>query len=104
MIKRREVIHPIITKWEEFSEKDKEILLKIKSLVEELLGKEVCMCVFGSRIKGTWTNDSDYDVSVEEKMTQEIVKQVREKISEVKIDLFSYINPKSFYENCIKIN
>lgn len=56
-------IHPVITKWEEFSEGDKVILLGIKNIITSYLDK--CkVYVFGSRIKGNWDNESDWDIAI----------------------------------------
>ncbi len=56
-------IHPIINRWEDFSENDKTILLEIKKIIQSYL-IDCKVFVFGSRIKGNWDENSDYDISI----------------------------------------
>ena len=56
-------IHPIINNWNDFSEKDKTILLEIKKIIISYLNDSKVF-VYGSRIKGNWDETSDYDISI----------------------------------------
>lgn len=57
------ITHPIITEFEQFSTEEKTLLLSFKDIIVSVLG-DVKVCVFGSRIKGNWTEKSDWDLSV----------------------------------------
>jgi predicted nucleotidyltransferase len=61
--KSKPVIHPTITKWEDFSEEDKIALHNVKNIIQSYIGN--CrIAIFGSRIKGNWDDESDYDIRV----------------------------------------
>lgn len=93
------VIYPIIEKWEDFSEKDKKILSEIKRIILSYIGK--CeVCVFGSRIKGNWDDESDYDIMVISTINNyNLINQVMNHKYDVEIDIvFS-----SKFLNCIEI-
>ena len=60
---RKEVIHPVIKQWDDFTENDKAILQNIKNVIFSIIG-ECRICAFGSRVKGNWDENSDYDVVV----------------------------------------
>jgi predicted nucleotidyltransferase len=61
--KRKPVVHPVITKWEDFTELDKNILQKVKNTLIEKLG-ECRITAFGSKVNGNWDEKSDYDIIV----------------------------------------
>jgi hypothetical protein len=100
---RREIIHPIIKEWEDFSEDEKQILKNIKKSIEEVFQKEVFVCLFGSRIKGYWRENSDYDVCINENLTEDLKQQIRDKNPNIKIDLFCFFNYEKAQQSCIKI-
>lgn len=56
-------IHPIIEKWEDFSDEDKKTLSEIKRIIISYVG-ECNVFVFGSRVKGNWDEESDWDLVI----------------------------------------
>lgn len=58
-----EKIHPEIKYWFELSAEDAARCLMIKSAVKSIL-PEAKIYLFGSRINGRWTEESDYDICV----------------------------------------
>ena len=68
------VIHPIIEKWDDLPEDQKEVLKRVKTVILAVLGP--CqISLFGSRVKGYWTEESDYDIRVH-KMPLDVLKDV----------------------------
>ena len=61
--KKRDVTHPVINSWDELGETDKEMLLYVKNVITSYIG-ECIVCLGGSRIKGYWNEDSDYDIKI----------------------------------------
>lgn len=91
-------IHPVITKFEEFSENDKIILLEIKYIVTSYLG-ECKVYVFGSRIKGNWNEESDYDIAiVSDKQDVNLRNRIRNHIYSVEVDIMF-----GFYDEMVEI-
>ena len=84
--RKREVTHPIITTWDEFSEVDKEILLEVKKVMVSFLG-DCKVGVHGSRIKGYWHEDSDYDIKVFKIPNEETKAKIVNHIWKYRIDL-----------------
>jgi hypothetical protein len=82
------IIHPVIKQWDDFTESDKSIFLEIKKKIISVIG-DFKVSAFGSRIRGNWTEKSDYDVLInKELLTQELIA-LKEISYEVKVD-FSY--------------
>ena len=55
----KSVIHPIIYKWDDLPEDQKEELETIKKIIFSIIG-ECEITLFGSIVKGYWDDDSDY--------------------------------------------
>lgn len=60
---RNREVHSPITKWEELQESEKEMLLEVKEIITSFIG-ECTILLFGSRIKGRWHDESDWDIFV----------------------------------------
>jgi hypothetical protein len=69
--KKKSSNKPLIKDWEDFSEEEKEILSEIKYELTRYLG-EYPLYLYGSRVKGTWTEESDYDIIIEK--VKQIIK------------------------------
>jgi predicted nucleotidyltransferase len=74
--KKKIVSHPIINKWDDFTDKDKYILQNIKNIIVSNIG-DCRVSIFGSRIKGYWTEDSDYDIMIHKAISQEVLKDIK---------------------------
>lgn len=79
------IIHPVIKKWDDFTESDKSIFLEIKNKIVSVIG-EFKVSVFGSRIRGNWTDDSDYDVLINKELSIEELDELIKINHEVKVD------------------
>jgi predicted nucleotidyltransferase len=79
------IIHPVVKKWDDFTESDKLIFLEIKNKIISVIG-DFKVSVFGSRIRGNWTDDSDYDVLINKELSIEELDKLREINHEVKVD------------------
>ena len=84
---RKHIIHPIITKWNDFTEEDKNILQNIKKVITSYIEEDCKIFVYGSRIKGTWDENSDYDIAINYSPSFEIQKQLIKYDYGVKVDL-----------------
>ena len=58
-----EQTHDKITKWDDLTKEDKELLIKVKQIITSYLGDRVIK-IFGSRVNGNWIESSDWDVAV----------------------------------------
>lgn len=97
------VIHPIITKWEDFTEEDKTILQNIKSIIVSRTG-ECNVYVYGSRVKGNWDENSDYDIRVEKQLLPGLIFDLNNIEFPVKVDIKSLAIATEFSkENSILI-
>jgi predicted nucleotidyltransferase len=76
------VIHPIINTWDDLSEDQKVILINIKNAIS-LFITDFKLILFGSRIKGNWTEDSDWDIIV----LKDVDKETKDKIVKHKYDV-----------------
>lgn len=86
---RREVIHPIVRKWDDFPQSDKEIFSKIKREIISVIGN--CkISAFGSRINGCWLEDSDYDVMINKGLSNEELDTIKKINYGVKVDILHY--------------
>jgi predicted nucleotidyltransferase len=94
--KRPPIIHPIINKWDDFSEEDKVILSNIKRIIVENIG-DCRMSIFGSRVKGYWTEQSDYDIIVFKEISEEKLKEIKSIDYGARVDF-------NFYTNNLPIN
>jgi hypothetical protein len=71
------MIHPKINNWDDFTDEDKKKILLLKSEIESIMGK--CeLSIFGSRIKGNWDNQSDYDLIIHNDVDIETKKLIRD--------------------------
>jgi predicted nucleotidyltransferase len=96
------VIHPIIEKWEDFTENDKTILQNIKSIIIGLAG-EYKVYIHGSRVKGNWDENSDYDIIIEKKLSSDLVLDIRKLEYPVKVDIKAFEKVNEFFKNIILI-
>jgi predicted nucleotidyltransferase len=96
------VIHPIIEKWEDFTENDKIILQNIKSIIIGLAGQHN-IYVYGSRVKGNWDEDSDYDIIIEKKLSYDLILDICKLEYPVKVDIKAFEKVKEFIPNSILI-
>lgn len=80
------IIHPIINKWDDFSEEDKTILSNIKKIIVENIG-DCKISVFGSRTKGNWVESSDYDIFIHKVLSKEIVDNLKNINYGVRVDV-----------------
>jgi predicted nucleotidyltransferase len=83
------IIHPVINEWDDFTESDKSILLEVKRKIISTIG-EFKVSVFGSRIKGNWTDESDYDILINKKLSVKELGILKEIDHEVKVDILYY--------------
>lgn len=96
------VIHPVIIKWEDFTEKDKTILQNIKKKIVSIIG-DCKVSIFGSRVKGNWTDKSDYDILVHKTLSDETLSILKSIDYEIKIDLSFCSDDPPPIENSINI-
>jgi len=89
--KRPPIIHPIINKWDDFSDEDKVILSNIKRIIVDNIG-DCRMSIFGSRVKGYWTEESDYDVIVFKEISDEQLKVIKSINYGVRVDISFHPN------------
>lgn len=80
------VIHPIITNFDQFEQTQKEILYEIKQTIVGIIG-DCEVSIFGSRINGNWTEESDYDLLVYS-TTVNTPKRFDKENFKVKVDIF----------------
>ena len=79
-------IHPIIEKWEDFSDEDKKTLSEIKRIIISYVG-ECNVFVFGSRVKGNWDEESDWDLVIfSETKDNELKLKVKNHPYDVEVD------------------
>jgi len=101
--KPKPVIHPLINHFNDFLEEDKIILNNIVSIVTSKLG-EANIYIFGSRTKGNWDENSDYDILVE----KDVDKQTRDFLKlynfGVKVDINFSSKKIVNFDRFIKIN
>lgn len=83
---QKPVIHPIIENFYELPEEQKNVLLKIKKIINFYL-PDAKLFLFGSRTKGNWDETSDYDIMVETKENGEKNKILKKYDFGVKVDI-----------------
>lgn len=98
----KQYIHPVITNVDEFSEDQRLILNQIKDVICNTIGSKT-IGVFGSRIDGSWREDSDYDIVVFDIQDLSIAKLLQQLEFPTKVDVF--VTKKSFdeYKNNVVI-
>lgn len=89
---RKPVIHPVINEWENFTEEDKTILSNIKKIITSYIG-DYKITAYGSRLKGYWTEKSDYDIIVYFVPSIKIQNEIRTYNYDVKVDIQFAENP-----------
>jgi predicted nucleotidyltransferase len=82
----KSVIHPIIYKWDDLPEDQKEELETIKKIIFSIIG-ECEITLFGSIVKGYWDDDSDYDLVVHKEVSKEIINEIRNQKYPRKVDI-----------------
>jgi len=92
--KPKPIIHPVINKWEDFTEEDKTILQNIKKIITLYIG-DCRMGVYGSRIKGNWNEKSDYDIGVFTYPDESIQEKLRKYNYGVRVDLVFLGEPEN---------
>lgn len=81
------VTKPLVKTWEDFPDDQKEVILNIKNIIQSYLG-ECKISIFGSRLKGYWTEESDYDFIVHvDNVSEEVKKNILSSIP-IKVDIF----------------
>ena len=80
------IIHPVIKKWDDFPESDKLIFLGIKNKITSVIG-EFKVSAFGSKVRGNWTDESDYDVLINKELSTEELIALNEIDYQIKADL-----------------
>jgi predicted nucleotidyltransferase len=80
------VIHPIIYKWDDLPEDQKEELETIKKVVYSIIGR--CeISLFGSIVKGYWDEESDYDLTIHKDLSREILSELKKQSYPRKVDI-----------------
>lgn len=93
MSKRRSQLHPIINSYDQIEEKQKNEIEKITCFIEDVCpGSKIYL--FGSRVKGTWIEESDYDLIVDIDPNSEGAEIIRNKKFNVKTDFWFSKEPK----------
>lgn len=95
--KYKEVIHPIPTTYDDLPEDQKVVVTHIKNIIISHMG-ECKMQLFGSRIKGTWNDESDYDIIVSTTPSKEIVNILRKYDYGVPVDIM-FATVKNYISN-----
>jgi len=97
--KEREVTHPIAKVFEDLPLDQQAVCKRIKELILEKL-PFAGVYLFGSRIKGNWVEDSDYDIVVTGTVQchRELVKDID---FGVRVDLF--FSPGNTMEHYVEI-
>jgi len=80
------VIHPIIYKWDDLPEDQKEELETIKKIVYSIIG-ECVISLFGSIVKGYWDEDSDYDLVIHKELPRELILELKKQAYPRKVDI-----------------
>jgi len=93
---------PLIKHWEDFSNEDKEILSEIKNELTRYLG-DYPLYLYGSRVKGNWTKDSDYDIIIEKDLSTEELENIKKLRYPVIVDLKAYEKVKESVKEAVLI-
>jgi len=87
----------------------KEILQKIKSIINSSLNGDYKVFLFGSRVTGTASDTSDYDIGIEgpEEIQLSVLAKIQESVRDLnifhKVDIVDFASvDKSFYKIAIK--
>jgi predicted nucleotidyltransferase len=82
------VTKPLVATWEDLPDDQKEVVLGIRKVIQSFLG-DCSITLFGSRLKGYWTDESDYDIIINVKEPdEETKKKILSYDYGVKVDLF----------------
>jgi len=100
--KKKSSNKPLIKDWEDFSEEEKEILSEIKNELTRYLG-EYPLYLYGSRVKGNWTVESDYDIIIEKELSQEQLEIIKNLRYPVNVDFKAYEKVKEFIKEAVLI-
>ena len=100
--KKKATTKPIILNWEDFSTEDKEVLSEIKNELTRYLG-EYPLYLYGSRVKGNWTEESDYDIIIDKELSQEELEIIKNLRYPVNVDFKAYENAKEFVKEAVLI-
>jgi predicted nucleotidyltransferase len=101
LAKGREIVHPIITDWNQLPEDQKKEL----SIIKEYIYSKISNCelyLFGSRIKGTWNEESDYDIVivVDEIPNKELIQELQ--LHNYGVDVDISFSRKEYYPPHLK--
>lgn len=80
------VIHPIIYKWDDLPEDQKEELEIVKKIVYSIIG-ECEISLFGSIVKGYWDEESDYDLVIHKEVAKELLTELKKQNYPRKVDI-----------------
>lgn len=87
--RERQYIHPAISSFWQFEQKQKDDLTRIKKIIIDKIG-QCDVYVFGSYILGCWDEQSDYDIAVNKKPSAEQQRYLKSYDFGFKVDLFFY--------------
>lgn len=93
---------PLIKDWEDFSNEDKEILSEIKNELVRYLG-DYPLYLYGSRVKGNWTEESDYDIIIEKQLSEEELETIKKLRYPVTVDFKAYEKVKESVKEAVLI-
>jgi predicted nucleotidyltransferase len=100
--KKNPINKSLIKDWEDLSIEDKEILSEIKNELTRYLG-EYPLYLYGSRVKGNWTEDSDYDIIIEKELSIEEFENIKKLRYPVKVDFKAYEKVKESIKEVVLI-
>jgi len=84
--KQNPFIHNRIFDYDDLPHNQKEILSKIKKIIQEQIG-ECQIRLFGSRINGNWIETSDYDLLIYKSINKEAIIELKSINFGVRVDL-----------------
>lgn len=85
-------IHPKITNFNQIPEEQKIVLNRVKSFIVETIG-DCQLTFYGSRVKGNWVEDSDYDIFVHKIVDEETKRYLKKHDYGARVDLLFRRNP-----------
>ncbi len=92
---RERICRGKINAFEELVQEKQDVFKKIKFEIENYFNKNICICFFGSYMRGTWDELSDYDIIIP---SENYIDGLEQKISEklnIKVNIFYSDNQKN---------
>jgi predicted nucleotidyltransferase len=91
---RERICRGRVNTFEELVQEKQDIFKKIKFEIESYFNENICIYFFGSYMRGTWDELSDYDIIIPSKhYINNLEQQVSEKLK-IKVNIFYFDNPK----------